>query len=734
MKKLFYLSLLTLCCLSSQSVHADSYSEHAKQVRDIVWAWDKPEFKSYDVPDKYANESAVIIAKHREITVSRKNKFSMFGLLSTGNPNMAKSLNYVSTERFLVKINDNVSLEEYSELSFKERERRAGVLRADKYQTVVGARIIKPDGRVIDVNFDEAVIVTEGKNDKTDYKKLAIPDLQIGDVLDYFFQDMIDVDSYNIPTQNFYFASTFPMLSCSIYCEIGNKLTVEYRSCNGAPELRSSTNNDGNITLYAEKKNIDKIDDSRWVSVLRSISAVRLTILNNTSKVLYKPRSARESGVYKDVPPETILQDVQGYISNYGNTGYKIAKSEVEAGVSKLKKSKPNASNEEIASFIYDMMCYHWQKDYSNYIGYDLFMVKLLETLQHHNIEAKIGLVANRYGARMSDISTFRDIDLLVIANNAKQVFGYPSFFSLVNEGFTSYEGEPALAIAIKKFHTNSDGKINGIEEKLSIPTTSANQNKYAASIAVSVLPDNIQTVVVEREAKWMGNTKRITQPLVTLFEEWDKVKRESLMIDETLMQELEKNRKSRKEIDDYLAFFEKQRNEQKDAFKEEVEKELGFAPKDILAYSVSSLGITTASPDLTYNVKYTLDGLIKKAGNDYIFDIGKLIGNQAILTEEDRTRSTDVYLSYAYTSEVSIQLQIPAGYTIKDVSMLNKNIDNTYGSFTSKAILSGDQLSITTKKVYKKAFIPLADFGQLVKMLDLANEFHSQSVVLTKN
>ena len=48
----------------------------------------------------------------------------------------------------------------------------------------MGVRIIKPDGKVTEINADDVVLVQDEKSQKK--AKVAIPNLEPGDILDYF--------------------------------------------------------------------------------------------------------------------------------------------------------------------------------------------------------------------------------------------------------------------------------------------------------------------------------------------------------------------------------------------------------------------------------------------------------------------------------------------------------------------------------------------------------------------
>ena len=192
MKRFCLLSLLFALIFSQASADND-YEVHAKAVRDSVWHWDMPMFKIRTVPAEYANESAVILADYEEISASGKSKlrFDIGTILA-----ISKELYYTDIKRKRVKINDKAALDRFSQFSFKETIKEYGYHISNTLNTVLGARIIKPDGTIKEVNVSNAVSVSEDKKGKENYKKLAIPDLQIGDILDFFVNE-----DYTLRTQ-----------------------------------------------------------------------------------------------------------------------------------------------------------------------------------------------------------------------------------------------------------------------------------------------------------------------------------------------------------------------------------------------------------------------------------------------------------------------------------------------------------------------------------------------------
>ncbi|HEY8969014.1 MAG TPA: hypothetical protein VIM64_07970, partial [Puia sp.] len=112
------------------------YKERAAAVRSEVWAWKEPAFANKAVPADFAGESCVIMARKAVIEADSK-KHLDWALGSHRN------YYYNSTVRELVKINDKASLEEYSELSYRQFKKLNGWM-SSTTTTFVGARIIKP--------------------------------------------------------------------------------------------------------------------------------------------------------------------------------------------------------------------------------------------------------------------------------------------------------------------------------------------------------------------------------------------------------------------------------------------------------------------------------------------------------------------------------------------------------------------------------------------------------------
>jgi len=136
----------------------------------------------------------------------------------------------------------------------------------------------------------------------------------------------------------------------------------------------------------------------------------------------------------------------------------------------------------------------------------------------------------------------------------------------------------------------------------------------------------------------------------------------------------------------------------------------------------------------LKYKETFSLKKLLSRAGRNYIFDAGKLIGDQIKLEEKELpVRQTDIWLSNARTIENNITLNIPAGYSVEGAQDLNMSVDNESGSFTSTVKTEGDKLVISTRKIYKKNFDKKELWPNYVAFLEAAYKFSQSKVVLKK-
>ncbi len=741
MKALLKFFLVILLIIPFSLSGANDYQAHAKEVRETVWNWDKPEFKTYEVPEKYKNESAVILAHHNEFIVTNKSKFKLGNMLFTNGPNVVNRLYYTEIDRYMVQINDKKALEEYSELSYREEYKfssRPFSYVSNKTNTIIGARVIKPDGKIKEIDIkEEAVSVTEGKKDKEAYKKIAMSDLQEGDILDYFYCTEMELEDTNIPPVSFCFFDQHPVISYSVSCEFGKNLTVEYRSINGAPDMTEKQDDDGNIILEAQGQSLPKIEPVRWMSPLRDLPMIRMAVLNNANNIIYKPANARKKGVYKNVSPTDILDDAKCVFAGSTRylTPYRDVTKTVKKDVQNYQQKTSDVNNEELASYIYDAL--HFR--FINYFGFnnlspDIFFMLLQDLLKTHNIEYQIGFVTSKYDARADEILSFSDLNYIITANNGKNIFCFPYAYTDYSYLDPDYQGELAHTITISKFVSNKAEGISGTPGEYFIPEANSKQNAATVTSEVSFSEKDPLLLNINRRTTWAGDLKKDIQKYWVLYYDWDVAMRERLLIEKTFLQGMEENRNGKKNVEDFKKQLEERRNKLKDKIKDEVKEYYDRQPVEFLDYKIENIGVASDNPELICYTTYTMDGFVKKAGDNLILNAGKLVGQQWKPIDADRDRIVNAYIPTARSFENEVQIIIPDGFVVEEPEKLNSKVETEYGLFESVSqIENNKKLIIKVRKEYKKPFVPVKDWSLLLGVLDKASEFGEVSVVLKK-
>ena len=134
MKKIFILCLLIATTINAQD---------NLKIRDFFWGKQDTHSKTVAIPDKWKNESAVIIYK-----------FDFYDYHKFG-----KNVNYTSAKRIRVKLLDEAAVKEFSEFTFTERFLSSKGYAMKRGTNSIGIKVIKPDGieNILDVSKESVV-------------------------------------------------------------------------------------------------------------------------------------------------------------------------------------------------------------------------------------------------------------------------------------------------------------------------------------------------------------------------------------------------------------------------------------------------------------------------------------------------------------------------------------------------------------------------------------------------
>jgi hypothetical protein len=189
------------------------------------------EFEVTAIPEKWKNESAVIIGQKTEYLFSR---------LASGR----KFTTVVRIREYIhkrIKLQDKNALEKFSTFYYVTMGKDGKA----EY------KVIKAGGKQVDIDMQSAI--EEEKDIPSIYKpiyyklgikflKIAIPDLEVGDIIDYNIRSTIDwdmrVEGIAFTPFIFSLANNYPTLYQQYRFTLVDGMKVRFKAFNGAPNLK----------------------------------------------------------------------------------------------------------------------------------------------------------------------------------------------------------------------------------------------------------------------------------------------------------------------------------------------------------------------------------------------------------------------------------------------------------------------------------------------------------------
>jgi hypothetical protein len=719
---LTFLCLLGICFNLLAQKGELTYDQKAAEFQTKIWGDKQAEFEQKTIPAGMEKESAVIIAQATNIEQSSNNKLRLIV-----NSTRTSRLN-IFRER--VKLNDKAALDDYSSLEYqKSLDKTQGIWMAkyaNKKDTYIGVKIIKPSGQEVIVNTSEEVLT---KNETKDKKgKLAIPGLEVGDILDYYVckVELVEDETGEQANSNYLFvmAGEHPILSYQLSMQYNNKIYVNYINANKAPEFKESTADNGDKLYSLKLTNLPKYTDNIWSSPLREYPYIEFSATLN--KKAAHVNVSRLAGVVSDY--ETFFANKTYLYTDYKSDVKRYFKN------GKGYKEQPLDSTMRV---LYDDWKYRTFCNYSQEAELDMgnernkrhaisqvAVYEVAHNLVDMEVNFDILLVSPRNSSSLDNVYERNDLKALIRINGTKPMYMcFYDMFTQFNEIPEDYQGETVVVL------TPHNHKLDKFDEgTATLPVTPSNENCINSQMKVNLLPENMQKVKITRAITETGLMKNDDQQNLVLMEAYD-----SFFTQVLSGTEIAKRAQNKKAASEYANAFEKAREENITNFKNEVAQEFGQEPQNIADYKISNLGISSVSPAFAYNSTFVMDNFVKRAGNNYILEVGKLIGNYGKVDEKERQRIIDVYMPAARTLTYDINVAIPRGYQVKGIEELNHSQKNEVGSLNISANVQGDNLAIKVTRIYDHNFEKAAQWPKLLELLDAAYNFTTQKILLEK-
>lgn len=706
----FSILLVQLFTLSVNADEKADYLKLAQKVRQEVWSSTPADFQKRTVPDRYKNASAVILSYYRELSTDYYRKATADLVL---NLRLTRQIDCTDMERMLIQINDKKALKDYSEFTFKTKSRKWTWGYHHKTQTVLGIRVIKKNGNVQEVSLDDYVDVKEGKNDKDLSQKIAVPGLEVGDCIDVFSLDQIDTQEQQLDPFYFVLRQDEPVLYTKVHCVLDQSLATVYRTMNGAPDFTQTTDKDKNAVLdMVMDKPIDA-ESSIWYNSLEQSPFIEMYITPTKTKVAVVEKAMRQKGVRGNPDVTPILQDDWKLLKSYvSKGGYS------PAGLPSTYKSvfksakKEGMSAEERADRIYSF-------EYVSGGASQRVFNTVANYLRKLGVEIEMG-ITTPFGAL--------PVDKLINYNSTSW------FFRLKGTDVYYFPGTyPKVASEIPYIYQGRKAYMQDSEEQITIPVSQAEDNKSVNDMVVKLDGTKLD---ISRKVTYSGEQKMYGQSLVspdnTLFG--------SSQL-EAYWRYLKYDDKdpyscyTKKESAELKGAFNEYRKNAIDPFKAEISSYHDGDPVQVGGYGVDCVGIRRDSSNFVYHVDYVMDGMVKRAGNNYLLSVGKLIGSSLKLEGKDRERIDDVWRKMAFVDEWNIEIPLPQGYKVSAEALkkIETSVANECGEFTVKATAGNESVKVYVRKCFAHRVEPVSNWSKLLALVDACSAFTDKQMVIAK-
>ena len=146
-------------------------------------------------------------------------------------------------------------------------------------------------------------------------------------------------------------------------------------------------------------------------------------------------------------------------------------------------------------------------------------------------------------------------------------------------------------------------------------------------------------------------------------------------------------------------------------------------------------MGIRRDSSNFVYHVDYVMDGMVKRAGNNYLLSVGKLIGSSLKLEGKDRERIDDVWRNMAFVDEWNIEIPLPQGYKVSAEALkkIETSVANECGEFTVKATAGNESVKVYVRKCFAHRVEPVSNWSKLLALVDACSAFADKQMVIAK-
>lgn len=700
----------------AQTIINEDFLDNIEVNAKPLWAESNPSFASNIIPDKYKNESAVIIGFQRSVLIDKK---SRFGFLTRGE----RSLLFLENIRFKIRLNDRNAVKSFTEVYFRYSDKTDGF----------SAKIVKADGSAQSVSLVSAVAVESVSDVPEFYKsffdqqvgserryyKVAVPDLEPGDILEYVTNtksklDVIGQGYIEFTPQYELCSKNYPILYNQISIETDNKSFFKSLSINGAPDFKKAAASDEGYYKYVFTDNDRAVEkDVNFINAYQVYPLTKFQVIysnnENAKGALIGQIGEIKSSFAKEELAKKAWEDYEA-VGDLGYPQYGTVQRFIDAIWAQLKKqgAKDWSEKEFINNVYYKLRNIVVNRD--SYLSDKVAAYIFGSLLFQKEIKTELVISVPRTIGKLSNVLFDQEVRYVCKLNNS--YYFNPTDHSNPSDLVESLLGSEAYIIEapVKKQNTQTI-------KPLVLPDAGFQDNVSDFTMNISLAAD-MNTLAVSRTSSFVGISKTRNIESALKFTPY--------MIDDYKYyggdDPTDKMRPAQQ--DEYFNAVKALKDEFKESKVEWVKKDLQNEFHQKVKYknfTISSDGRSLKANKLTFTEEFELPGMVRKAGKKYLINIAGLVGAQLQIKKDERIRNHDINVGYARTLNWVINFKIPDGYTVDGVKELKTSVDNETGAFTCDAEEANGTVVLKIKKIYKKADNAKDKWPSMLAFIDAA-------------
>ncbi|WNJ19576.1 hypothetical protein [Pontibacter sp. G13] len=662
----------------------------------------EPMFDQLESPTEWSDYSAVILGFKHEIS-QEENQFK-------------------EVKRIRIKLHDQAALDEFGEITFDEEEHPQ-------------IRLIKPSGEIEDIDMHLAIpssstTTTFGRRGnqsetrkETDFFKLAIPNLAIGDILDLVYEDY-----WFAPKEAEFgyhaeqLGESFPVMVYRLAfrlqteSEKGNNLFgLRFRSLNGATPIEQVS--PGQFHFGYEMK--EPVEDEQWSLPLLDYPAVKYTF--------FRMEKDGHTKQFQDhLPVEAIAADVQDMV---------IPRPILRASTKKLFAGEKLAVRKtDFKDLIREWFLFlqttqqediHWGFEGNFRHPETSELIYLMNAQKKPAFLLKVVPLA--YG-KIEDLISREELrtmwwfpeDQLFLAE-----FDEGSEFNLPSHNL---EGGQALMfgdletpwLSWKKHYSKRGAQS---PDTMMVPFTHWKGNLVGHVLQVSLdLEEN--EMDIEMGMRIAGLSK-IWYRSYWEADDYDiQRKRKYSRYHFGLAQSLSNYTD---QSDSYYQYMNYQRT------KEVIDDlENDFGKVAFQEFGIQNYGRLPNQSTFKFRQTFKAMDLIKPAGPHKLIQVGALLGGN-IYPDTTEARLKDMHMPFARCYRHKIEIEIPSGYSVEGIKQLNVETKTEAGHFIAKAYMQKRNLVIEAEKAYYTPELREDQWSEVLPFLEAAYKY-TQTPILLRN